>query len=109
MKSHGQTVHVEGSGICTTYEPSTMQSLDTEWDSQSTWPTSFMLNMHISSPREIINPHPYVGRSYRSPPVCKSVTALLPALFTLWLQPCYQDKILEVMHKLPSVVLKIFV
>ena len=24
------------------------QSLDTEWDSQSTWPTSFMLNMHIT-------------------------------------------------------------
>jgi len=65
MKSHGQQVHVEGSGICSTYEPSTMHSLDTEWNSQSTWPTSFMLNMHISSPREVINPHPCLGRSYR--------------------------------------------
>jgi len=106
MKSHGQQVHVEGSGICSTYEPSTTQSLDTEWDSQSTWPTSFMLDMHISSAREVIKPHPCVGRSYRSHPVCESVTALSPAMFTLRLQPCYQDEILEVIRKLTSLVLK---
>ena len=107
MKSHRQQVHVEGEWH--PYEPSTTQSFDTEWDSQSTWPTSFMLNMHISSPREVINPHPCVGRSYRSHPVCESVTALSPALFTLRLQPCYQDEMVEVMYKLPSLVLKIFV
>jgi len=53
MKSHGQQVHVEGEWHpC---DPSTTQSHDTERDSQSTWPTSFTLNTHISSPREGIN------------------------------------------------------
>jgi len=71
MKSHRQQVHVEGEWH--PYEPSTTQSFDTEWDSQSTWPTSFTLNMHISSPREGINLHPCVGRGCRSHPVCESV------------------------------------
>ena len=73
MKSHGQPVHVEGEWHpC---DPSTTQSHNPERDSQSTWPTSFTLNMHISSPREGINPHPCVGRGCRSH-LC--VSQLLP-------------------------------
>ena len=37
-----------GSGIRSTYEPSTMQPLDTERDSQNTRATRFVLNFHIS-------------------------------------------------------------
>ena len=40
---------LRGSGILSTYEPSKMQPLDTEWDSQNTWATPFVLNFHISN------------------------------------------------------------
>jgi len=48
----------------------------------------------------------HVGLGYRSHVVCESVTALPPALFTLWLQVYHQDKIFEGTHKLTSLVLK---
>ena len=51
-----------------------------------------------------------VGEGYRSYPVRESVTTLPLALFTLRLQLLYLlIQTLEVMHKLTSLVLKIFV
>jgi len=86
--------------------------MNPEWDSQSTWPTSFMLNMHITKRLlplpcciPLLTMWSRVGQSYRSHVVCESVTALPPALFTLQLQQYHRDKIFEETHKLTLLVL----